>query len=216
MEVREKIAKYMSVLINFKICDNSEDCSGIDVCTIGAFYWDKKRKTIAVDNSKCISCGACEKSCPVGAIRVARNEEEYQKIKKEIERDSRKVADLFVDRYGASPISPAFLIPQKKFGIQILRATQLAVVELFNHDSIQCLLRSIPVKELFGKVSPNIKYRKIEQDDNSLLEKYNVKKLPALLFFKDGQMIGKTEGYFEAKDKDVLLRKIKEILSKKS
>ena len=31
-------------------------------------------------------------------------------LKKEIDEDSRKASDLFVDRYGATPIHPAFLI----------------------------------------------------------------------------------------------------------
>ena len=125
----------MPVLINFKICDNSKDCNGIKVCPIGAFYWDEKNKTIAVDNSKCTNCGKCEDACPVDAIRVARNEEEYEKIKKEIEEDPRKVSDLFVDRYGAQPIHPAFLIPQSKFDVQILRSTKPAVVELFKNET---------------------------------------------------------------------------------
>ena len=127
----------MPVLINFKICDNSKDCSGIEACSVGAFYWDEKNKTIAIDNSKCINCGKCESACPVGAIRVAETDEEFEKIKKEIEEDPRKVSDLFVDRYGAEPVDPAFLITENKFEIQIIESTQLAVVELFNDDSIE-------------------------------------------------------------------------------
>lgn len=202
----------MPVLINFKICDNSEDCSGIEICPIGAFYWDKKKKTIAVDNSKCTSCGVCEEACPVGAIRVAKDEKEYNKIKREIEKDPRKLSDLFIDRYGAGPIHPAFLIPQSKFEVQILRSTNPAVVELFDRGSIECLLYSIPVKELFKDV--DIRYRKIEVKDDSLLKKYKVKELPSLLFFKAGKLVAKIDGYYDKKQKAELKEKINKIISK--
>jgi ferredoxin len=202
----------MPVLINFKICDNSIDCSGIEACAIKAFYWDEKKKTIAVDNSKCISCGICEKSCPVGAIRVAKNEKEYEKIKKEIAKDRRKISDLFVDRYGAQPIDSAFLIQQEKFEIQIIMSTKLAVVELFNNKSINCLLHSIPVREFFEDV--DVKYRKIEAKDDSLMKKYGVKVLPSLLFFKNGKLIGKIEGYYDfTKEKEIKIR-VDKIISK--
>lgn len=202
----------MPVLINFKICDNSEDCSGIEVCPTGAFHWDRKNKKLAIDESKCILCGNCEKSCPVGTIRVARNEEEYKRIKKEIDEDPRKVSDLFIDRYGAVPIHPAFLTTENKFDIQILRSTKLAAVELFNNDSVRCLLYSIPIKELFKDV--DIKYRKMEIKDNFLLKKYKVKELPALLFFSDGKLISKIEGYYNINEKEEIIKKINKIISK--
>lgn len=202
----------MPALINFKICDNSKDCSGIEVCPTGAFYWDEKNKTIGIDNSKCVSCGACEKACPVGAIKVAKTEEKYRKIKKEIDEDPRKVSDLFVDRYGAQPIHPAFLIPQSKFKVQILESTKPAVVELFTNDSIKCLLYSIPIKMLLKDL--NVKYRKIEvKKGNSLLKRYKITKLPALLFFKNGGLIGKIEGYYSSRKKKFLVEKINNIIS---
>lgn len=201
----------MPVLINFKICDNSKDCSGIEVCPTEAFYWDTKNKTIATDNSKCIVCGRCEEACPVGAIRVAKTEEEYKRIKKEIDKDPRKVSDLFIDRYGAQPIHSAFLIPQTKFNVQIIESTKLSAVELFNNSSIKCLLYSIPVKELFE--DKDIKYRKIEAKDDVLLKKYKIKGLPALLFFKDGRLAGKIQGYYDMNRKKELLDSINKIIS---
>lgn len=205
----------MPVLINFKICDNSKDCNGPKVCPKGAFYWDEKRKTIAVDNEKCISCGLCEKSCPVGAIRVARTKEEFKKIKKEINEDPRKISDLFVDRYGAAPTGPTFQIPQSKFNIQILESTQLAVVEFFSRSSIKCLLHSIPIKSLFEDIDIKLKYRKIEVKEKDLiLKKYKVVELPALLFFKKGKLFGKLEGRYGFGQMKELLKRIKEIISK--
>ena len=202
----------MSVLINFKICDNSKDCNGIAVCPIKAFYWDEKKKTIAVDETKCISCGKCEESCPVDAIRVARNEKEFKKIKKEIDEDPRKASDLFVDRYGATSVSPAFLISPDKFEIQILESTKPAVVEFFKNSSIKCLLNSIPIKEL---VNIDVKYRKIDlSNDDSLLKIYKIKELPSLLFFKNGKLIGKIEGYYKTGSEKELKKRVDEIIKK--
>lgn len=200
----------MPVLINFKICDNAKECYGIEACPTGAFHWDEKRKTIAVDESKCNLCGKCEKACEVNAIRVARTEEEYESIKKEIDQDPRKASDLFVDRYGAQPIHPAFLIPKGNFKTEVLEASKLTAVEFFKNETIMCLLHSIPVRELFRGL--DIKYRKMEIRDGSLLKKYKVKKLPALLFFRDGKLLGKIEGYFENRDEEELKEKIGKIL----
>jgi len=201
----------MSVLINFKICDNSKDCNGIKVCPAGAFYWQDVNKSIAVDNEKCISCGNCEKSCQVGAIRVTRSKNEWERIKKEIEEDPRTVADLFVDRYGADSIDPAFAATEEKFQIQILEATKVAVVELYNAESIRCLLKSIPLGDLFKDW--NILYRKIKINTSALTDRYGVNILPSLLFFKDTILIGKIEGYFSQEDRETLQKKIDNILS---
>ncbi|MFQ5647992.1 MAG: 4Fe-4S binding protein [Candidatus Aenigmatarchaeota archaeon] len=201
----------MPVLINFKICDNSKDCSGIEVCPTGALSWDDAKKTIDIDNSKCITCGKCEPACPVGAIKVAKDQEEYNRIKKEIDEDPRKVSDLFVDRYGAQPVHHAFLIPQDKFEVQILEATQLAALELFKDETIMCLLHSIPIKQLFEGME--VKYRKMEVENDALLERYGVRELPALLFFKDGNLLGKIEGFFDVKKRRELTDRINKIVS---
>ncbi len=202
----------MSILINFKICDNSEDCNGIEVCPTKAIYWNEKKRAIKIDNSKCISCGKCESACPVGAIRVAKTEREYEKIKREIANDKRKVSDLFVDKYGAQPIHSGFLIPEDKFNVQILRSTKPAVAEFFRRESIQCLLRSIPIKSLFKDM--NIKYRKVKLEGNALVKKYGVGSLPSLLFFNNGKLAGKIEGYYEDSQEKELKSKIEKILQK--
>jgi NAD-dependent dihydropyrimidine dehydrogenase PreA subunit len=199
----------MSVLINFKICDNSRDCNGIKVCPTGALYWDEKNRKLGIDNAKCISCGKCEESCPVSAIRVAKNDEEYRKIKKDIDRDPRKASDLFVDRYGAEPIQPE--LHKEEFDAHMMGSTKPFVVEMFSGESIQCLLYSIPIKNLFKDF--DIVFRKTKADD-SLMIKYKIKQLPALLFFNDGKLKGKLEGYFEIKDEDDLKKEINKIMAK--
>lgn len=201
----------MPVLINFKICDNAKECNGIAVCNTGALSWDDNKKTIVIDNSKCTSCGLCEKACMVDAIKVAKNLKEYEKFKKDIEEDTRKITDLFVDRYGAQPIHPAFLINEDKFEEEVVKSNKTTVAELFKDDSIMCLLKSITIRELFRNYN-NIKYRKVHLNGDKLLKKYKIKKLPSLLLFKDGKLLGKIEGYFEENNKKEIENKIDKII----
>ena len=69
----------MGVIINRKICDNFEECPCIGVCPTGAMYFDKEKGQLSVDLEKCISCGKCESTCDIHAVRAYRNEEEKQK-----------------------------------------------------------------------------------------------------------------------------------------
>jgi hypothetical protein len=147
----------------------------------------------------------------VGAIKVARNETEYQKIKQDIEKDPRKATDLFTDRYGAETINEAYTIDD--FNLAVIESNGLMAVEFSSPDSIQCLIQSIPIKELFDRI--NIKYRRqiVENSDNNeLVKKYKIKEFPSLLFFKDGKLIGKIEGYYEYSQKDELITQIKKII----
>ena len=95
----------MSILVNFKICDNCADCSGIRVCPVGAITWSEEDKTIKIDNAKCINCGKCVNACTVSAIKMAKTEEQHRLLEREIANDPRTIADLFVERYGSMKIS---------------------------------------------------------------------------------------------------------------
>ncbi|MFA7243921.1 MAG: 4Fe-4S binding protein [Patescibacteria group bacterium] len=201
----------MAVLINFKICDNAEECAGIETCPSGALSWDDENKTIKIDNEKCTSCGACEKACGVEAIKVARTDAEYAQITKEFDEDPRTVNDLMVDRYGAQIILPFNLIDDERFEIDILKSEKLAVVELFKNDTIECMIKSIPIKELLAGY--DYKYRKLEVKNEEIMKKYDISQLPALLFFRNGKLIGKVEEYFTTDQKSEIIAKIKEIMN---
>lgn len=191
----------MAVLINFKICDNAKECGGITVCPTGALSWDEENETIKIDNDKCICCGACERSCPVNAIKVAFSDEEYDKIAKEIEDDPRTIKDLFVDRYGAAPLSEFFMISEDE--IENKLTDGIVLVELYNDDSIECLLKSIPVKEITKDLPKDTLFFKAESKEENL---------PALLIYKNKKLLGKIEGYYTIDQKEELMNKIKEIL----
>ena len=202
----------MAVFVNFKICDNAKECGGVEVCPTGAFSWEEEKETIVLENQKCISCGLCEKECPIGAIRVGKTEEECQKIKKEIEDDPRTTKDLFVDRYGAAPLSEFFMIEASDISDKI-KNKGLTFIECYKDDSIQCLLKSIPIKELTVDLDHDTLFYKVEVDDE-VIDKYDLYAFPSLLIFKDGKYLGKVEGYYTNDKKDDFIEEIYQIIEK--
>ena len=204
----------MAVLINFKICDNDKACSGMSACPQGVFQWDSEKNTLVIDNDKCISCGICEKACMVSAIKVARTKEEYEKIKKEYDEDPRTINDLLVDRYGATPIDKAMIGSEEEIKLKLLEAQRQFIVELYNEDSIMCLLKSIPMKKIADAFDSETRYRKIEVTSDTLLKEYNIKELPCLLFFKNKKFLGKIEGYIDEDNKEKLINEIQALKNK--
>jgi len=200
----------MAVLVNFKICDNAKECGGIAVCPTGALSYDDEKESIVIDNDKCISCGMCENECPIGAIMVARTDEEYDKLKEEIDNDNRTTKDLFVDRYGATPLSEFFMIEADDIENKVNNDV-ITLIELYNEDSIQCLLKSIPIKDLSKDLPKDTLFYKVDANDD-LLDKYNIKELPSLLVFKQGKLLGNIDGYYEVDNKEQLLNNMNKLL----
>lgn len=202
----------MSILINLKICDNSPECSGIGVCPTGALIFDNKKESLVINNGKCISCGACEKSCPVGAISVARTKEEYQKIEKEINNDKRTIKELFVDRYGAFPMTSKILIRQEDIKSIVRDSKWFLFLEVFDYNEIMCLVKSIPVKEILDSLDIKTQYFKIEANDE-LKEKYQLSNFPTILIFKDWNVVNKIEWYYGISKKLDLIALLKNSIS---
>lgn len=202
----------MAVLINLKICDNDKACGGVAVCPTGAIYYDEEKETLAIDNEKCISCGMCEKECPIGAIKVAKDEKEYEILKKQIEEDPRRTKDLFVDRYGATPLSEFFMLDSEDVANKV-NSKNIVLIEFYNDDSIQCLLKSIPIKELLKDFPDSTQFYKVEITE-ALTNEYQIKELPALVAFENGRMIGKIEGYIDEDNKEKLMNEIQALKNK--
>lgn len=199
----------MAVLVNFKICDNAKECGGIAVCPTGALSWNEEKETIEIDNNKCISCGLCEKECPIGAIMVAKNNEEYQKIKKEIDEDPRTTKDLFVDRYGAVAISDFFKIELEEIKEKVEKDC-LTLIEVYNPDVAECLLKSISIKELTKNLPSDTLFYKAESDKT--IDEYKIMELPSLLIFRKSKLLGHIDGYYTIDEKEKVISKLSSII----
>ena len=198
----------MAVLINFKICDNSKECGGLAVCPTGALSWDEKNENILIDNDKCISCGLCQKECPIGAIKIAKTDEEFNKIKKEIDDDTRTTKDLFVDRYGAVAISSFFKIDINEIPEKIKKDC-LTIIEIYNPETAECLLKSIPIQDLTKNLPENTLYYKVESEN---FNEYCVTELPSLLLFKNNNLLGHIDGYYDNDNIEEIQKQIDDIL----
>ena len=199
----------MAILINFKICDNAPECLAPPVCPTGAIIWNDEKKTLEIDNSKCTSCGLCIPTCPMEAIFLAKTDAEYNQIKKEIDEDKRTRKDLFVDRYGAMPLMEAFMATEDMIKDKIER-DELTFIEVYDAENVECLLKSIPLKEITQDMPKDTRYYKVNFTD-SILKEYDIKTVPALLLFQSGKMIGKIEGYYSVDEKEEFFNKINEI-----
>lgn len=204
----------MPVLINFKICDNCDACNAIGVCPTKAFSWNENKKTLEIKKDKCIECGLCatsDESCQVGAIKFAKTEEELNKIKEEIRNDKRTVADLMVDRYGGQPINMPFYCKEYELD-KVLTTSKICMIEFFKEDYIECLIKSIPIKEIINATGKDLLYRKLEVINDEFLQKYNITTLPSLLFFENGILLGKIEGYYDIEKKEEMIKEINKII----
>lgn len=211
----------MPVSINFNICDNSCECSGIAVCPTKALYWDETKENLlggrgmlCVDNNKCISCGKCvgDEGCPIGAIYYAKTFGELEKLTSEYEVDIKQVEHLFVERYGAAPIDESLCVEDAELHNIISENKGVLLIEEFTDESIQCLLSSIPVETIIHEIqmvtdTSDIRFYRVDVSD-SMSEKDT---LPRLRIYKMGDFIGQIEGYYstdQLEEFKALIRKI--------
>lgn len=195
----------MPAIINHKICDQASACGGISVCPVGAFTYNDKTKRIEIDNSKCISCGLCAKTCPIGAIGVAKTQEEFEELKQAIEEDPRKPEDLFVDRYGADIINENSFILINEIDSKVKSGKTL--IEVIDLDQASCLIKSIPYQEIISNTNYDNYYRVLW--NNEIAKKYNLKVSPTMLCFENRYLLKKVEGYFEDSQKVDFFKKLK-------
>ena len=203
------------VIINRNICDNAQECSGIAICPTGALYWDEDKGEIAYNPDVCIDCGACAdasaEGCPIGAIRWAADDEEYQKIQDEVNNETMSLAELEVERYGASPIEPFIKVEDVKDFISTIKQKYL-VLELFNDDSINCLLHSIRVDDIKKVFNTDVCYKKVQVDDVTDFSFAAITELPSLVIMRGMEVLSVVAGYYDDEKKLELLELIQKAI----
>lgn len=204
----------MAIKLNFNICDNAPECSGIAVCPTKAIYWDEEalnplseKGSICIDNGKCIACGNCvgENGCPVGAIIFANSEDELEELTEEYETDLTKVESLFVDRYGAAPIDEDICKRHSELKEIIKNNHGIVLVEEFSDWSIQCLLSSIPVDTIIDEVKAitginDICYYRIDMTE----EIEEGTELPILNVYREDKMLCQIQGFLDNTQLDIM------------
>lgn len=196
----------MAVLLNRSICDNDFECFGIEVCPTGALFWNSDENQIGLDNNLCISCKECVSACPIGAFVVADNEYDYNNYLSNFNSNTEPATGLFVERYGAAPIDEESVIDEKTLVTKLQEmGNSTVLVEKFKEESIQCLLLSIPVEQLTKKTGAKFIKCYVEADKNGIY--------PQLLVFKNMVLIGTIEGYFDNNDADILIEKLRQLLT---
>lgn len=192
----------MPPIINFNKCDNSPECDAVKVCPVKAISYDQKKQKIVIDKDKCINCGLCVNTCQAGALKMVSNED-YEDSQKQIEKEVDKTKELFVERYGAEPIDENMLKTEEEFS-QILKENKgIIFEEIFDDNSIKCLIKSIPISLLIDK---NTKYFKVQTNKN-------LENLPFLNIYEDGNLKGTIQGFYGLKEKDEFIEKINKILN---
>ncbi|NLD71872.1 MAG: 4Fe-4S binding protein [Chloroflexi bacterium] len=58
----------MSIQVVPQRCPQNHRCPSVRVCPVGALV-QEGHAAPQVDESKCIDCGRCVRSCPLGALR---------------------------------------------------------------------------------------------------------------------------------------------------
>jgi len=204
----------MPIIINHNLCDEAPECGGIEVCPVKAFYFDKKKKRVAVNKSKCTECIKCTLPdvCPVGCILFARDKKEELKIKKMINEDPRTARWLWQERYGCQPGKTppkAEIVTSEKFD-RIIHSKGYKIIDVWHNNFLDCRLNSPLYSDLLKRISLKIKIYKLDaQKFPKIAKGMNIKKFPSLILYKEIKQILKHSGLLENKKTKDLNKKIK-------
>jgi thioredoxin 1 len=85
-------------------------------------------------------------------------------------------------------------LTNESFDFEVMSAKGLVIVDMFAHWCPPCRALT-PILESFAKNNPDIKVCKVNVEENRELSvAYEISTIPALLFFKDGNLVKKIVG----------------------
>ena len=109
----------------------------------------------------------------------------------------------------ASKNESAMEVSEKEFNEIVSNGHKLVVVDFFADWCMPCLMMAPIIEELADNMK-EVKFVKIDVDDNQELgNKHEVRSIPTLIFFKDGNEVDRIVGGMDA---DALEEKIEVLL----
>ena len=92
-------------------------------------------------------------------------------------------------------------ITESNFEIEVLNSTEPVIVDFYADWCGPCKMIAPLLDEIAREKAGALKIAKVNVDDNqSLSAKYNIRAIPALLFFKNGQLRDQVVGVASKKD----------------
>ena len=208
----------MPVLIDQRVCDNSPGCSAIRVCPKDAIIYDRKAGKITADNSRCTSCGICQRVCPAGAVKVYPTEAALEAAKTEIEGSNLTADDLLEQRYGVRPGDPNELgtnmvhVDCGNFADEVLKSDLPVVVDFWASWCAPCRILAPTFKDLAAEFDGQLRFAKLDTEEcQQVPAEFGIMSIPTMLFFHKGRIVERAVG---ALPKDALRTKIKNVMTK--
>jgi thioredoxin 1 len=97
--------------------------------------------------------------------------------------------------------SATITIDESSFDQQVTRSDKPVIVDFWAEWCGPCKLIAPLLDEIAREKADTIKVAKVNVDENQNLSlKYNIRAIPALLFFKDGQLRDQVTGMMSKKD----------------
>ncbi|MDD3647683.1 MAG: thioredoxin domain-containing protein [Candidatus Dojkabacteria bacterium] len=207
----------MPIIINHNLCDEAPECGGIEVCPNGAFNFDKKKKRICIDRSKCTECLKCTlpDCCPVGCILYARNTQEEKRIRDRIKEDPRTAKWLWKERYGCQPAKTtpkATILTTSNFEA-MMKKKGYKLIDIWHYDFLDCRAYSVLFEDLLKGIKAKIVTYKLDAQKHPGLAKIlKINKFPTLTIMEDQNEIWRLEGLLKKKSAARTNLEIKKLL----